>query len=85
MLIWKLFFEANHNQSGGIQFSQEVIRKSQPCEAYPMTEPILPAQSGHDLYSSSPDRKFDRCIGHDWLQLVILGSINFYDMPYYLA
>lgn len=55
MLIWKLFFEANHNQSGGIKYSQEVIGESQPGEAYPMKEPILPGQCGHKFYSPSPD------------------------------
>lgn len=53
MLIWKLFFEANHNQSGGIKYSQEVIGESQPGEAYPMKEPILPGQCGHKFYSPS--------------------------------
>ena len=51
MLIWKLFFEANHNQSGGIKYSQEVIGESQPGEAYPMKEPSKFALYERTLYN----------------------------------
>lgn len=46
IILW-----GNHNQSGGIKYSQEVIGESQPGEAYPMQEPSKFALYERKLYN----------------------------------